>query len=571
MDPESSGPQIGSTRFSVQCERATITANSSQPAAVALGLTRIALNIPISNDELAAARALLTSGSADQAISAAQALVGRNPNDHRAWHLLSLSQAKSGRIEEAQTSIARAIDLAPTDVGLRLQQGQYLIANGQRRDALGVAYSLAQASLPRADWNDALGTLFALCDEPSHALPLFERAVSQAPSHTQYRYNLAAIQRMTGDLTGAEATLNEVIAAQPSNGYAYYTRSDLRTQTPARNNVRQMLNALETHIRHAGDQILLCYALGKELDDIGDYASAFSYFKRAADAQRRLFTYDVADDVAVIARIIERHTASKLVNTQGFECDECIFVLGLPRTGTTLVEQVLSAHSEIFGAGELQAFPLALVNAAKQRRDRTVPKLELVDRSLEIDPYALGHAYIEATRPQTGKTRRFIDKQPLNYLYAGLISQALPNARFIAVLRDPVDSCFAMYRTLFTGAYPFSYTLPELATYYLSWQRLIDHWRGTLGSRLLVVRYEDLVRDFESTARRMIEHCGVDWEDELLTFHRQKRAVTTASATQVRRPVYTSSVGKWRNYATQLRPLVEALGTLASTADRRTV
>jgi tetratricopeptide (TPR) repeat protein len=511
---------------------------------------------------LDSARSLLAAGRLDEAASAAQALLAANARDHRAWHLLSLVEAKRGRMLEALACIGRAVALEPEDTGLRLQQGQYLIANGQRREALDVAESLAAATLSRADWNDALGTLFALCDEPSRALPFFRAAVGQSPNDGRYHYNLAAIQRMTGDLTDAEATLNSVIARQPSNAYAYYTRSDLRTQSRESNHVGEMIDALDRHVRHVADRILLCYALGKELDDMGDYGRAFHYFKRGADMQRGLFTYDVRDDTAAIDRIIERHTPEVLADVAGFDSDECIFVIGLPRTGTTLVEQILSSHSEVFGAGELQAFPLAVVNAAKELCDRPIGKLDLVDLSLRIDPERLGRRYLEATRPQTGKTPRFVDKQPMNYLYAGLIGRALPRARFIVVSRDPVDSCFAMYRALFTGAYPFSYTLPELATYYAAWHRLIRHWRAVLGHRLLVVRYEDLVQRFEETARRLTEHCGLEWEERILGFHAHGRTVTTASATQVRRPVYASSVGKWRNYEEQLTPLTQSLRAL---------
>jgi tetratricopeptide (TPR) repeat protein len=514
---------------------------------------------PPSTGALEDAWPLLMAGQLDQAAAIAQSLIATNAHDHRVWHLLSLVQAKRGRIADALSCITRAIILDPQDVALRLQQGQYLIANGQRREALDVAMSLAGAALPRADWNDALGTLFTLCDEPARALPFLHLAVAQAPEDSRYRYNLAAAQRMTGDLREAEATLNSVIAKQPSNAFAYYTRADLRTQSHESNHVGEMIDALEKHAVAAGDRILLCYALGKELDDLGDYHSAFDYFKRGSDAQRRLFRYDVRDDIGVIERIIARHGPEALTAPSGFESDECIFVIGLPRTGTTLVEQVLASHSEIFGAGELQAFPLAVINAAKELGNGGTGKLELVDLSLKIDPERLGRAYLQATRPQTGKTSRFVDKQPTNYLYAGLIARALPRARFIVVVRDPLDSCFAMYRALFTSAYPFSYALPELALYYAAWHRLIRHWRAVLRERLLVVRYEDLVQRFEETARGMIAHCGLAWEERISSFHAQGRAVTTASASQVRRPVYTSSIGKWRRYEPHLAPLIEAL------------
>ncbi len=545
----------------IQCVQSSLVAIAGHRSESELDADPVMKNSTLPGG-LDAARSLLAAGRLDEAASAARSAIATNATDHRAWHLLSLVEAKRGRMVEALTCIGQAVGMEPHDAGLRLQQGQYLIANGQRREALDVALSLAAATLSRADWNDALGTLFTLCDEPSRALPFFRSAVRQSPNDSRYHYNLAAVQRMTGDLADAEATLDSVIARQPSNAYAYYTRADLRTQSRQSNHVAGMIDALDRHVRHVGDRILLCYALGKELDDIGDYSRAFHYFERGAVAQRSLFRYDVRDDAAAIDRIIERHTPELVAGGVGFDSDECIFVIGLPRTGTTLVEQVISSHSEVFGAGELQAFPLAVINAAKELHGGPVGKLELVDLSLRLDPERLGRSYLEATRPQTGGTRHFVDKQPTNYLYAGLIGRALPRARFIVVSRDPLDSCFAMYRALFTGAYPFSYTLPELAAYYAAWHRLIRHWQAVLGDRLLVVRYEDLVARFEETARRMTEHCGLGWEEPILSFHAHTRTVTTASATQVRRPVYASSVGKWRNYEEQLMPLIQALRAL---------
>lgn len=505
---------------------------------------------------------MILAGKLADAVRLARALLERHPLDHRPWHLMSLVHAKGGRLADAIGCIERAVAMQPGDPGLRLQHGQYLIGLGRRREALAVAARIAAAPLERADWNDALGTLWTLCDEPARALPFFERAVAQAPNDSRYLYNLAAVQRMIGEIAAAEATLNRVIAAQPANAYAYYTRADLRTQTSGDNHIAQMIGALDAQVRHAGDRILMCFAIAKELDDVGRYALSFDYLQRGNDQQRRLFTYDVADDTATIDRIIALHGPAVIDAACAHDTNECIFVLGLPRTGTTLVEQILSSHSAVHGAGELQAFPLAVVDAARQLAGRAVAKLELAEWALRIDPQQLGRAYIETTRPQTGRTPHFVDKQPANYLYAGLIRRALPRARLIVVARDPVDSCFAMYRALFTGAYPFSYTLAELATYYSAWHRLIRHWRAVLGDNLLIVRYEELVNNFEPTARRLIAHCGLEWEDACLSFHRHSRTVATASAVQVRRPIYGSSVGKWKNYREQLAPLVAMLQQL---------
>lgn len=512
--------------------------------------------------DLERGRSLIVAGKLDEASRIATALTWQYPEDPRPWHVMSLVHAKASRLPAAVECIRRALTLDPADPALRLQLGQYLIAMGRRREALGVADEVAQITLERGDWNDALGTLFTLCDEPLRAVGFFERAVAQVPNDDRYLYNLAAVQRMIGDLDAAEVTLNRVIAMRPSHAYAYYTRADLRAQTPDSNHIETMTRVLGSEVRHVGDRILMCFAIAKELDDVGNYDLSFHYLKIGSDQQRSLFSYRVGDDTATIDRVIKVFTPAAVAGRRGFDTKECLFVMGLPRTGTTLVEQILASHSAVHGAGELQAFPLEVIKSAQKLAGRRVGKMELAEWTLKADPELLGRAYLEATRPQTGRTPFFVDKQPTNYLYAGLIRRAFPQARMVVLARDPIDSCFAMYRTLFTGAYPFSYTLAELAVYYSAWHRLIRHWQSVLGDHLLIVRYEDLVLDFEATARRLVAHCGLEWEDRCRSFQTQSRAVTSASAVQVRRPIYQTSVAKWRNYREHLAPLVAALEEL---------
>jgi hypothetical protein len=211
--------------------------------------------------------------------------------------------------------------------------------------------------------------------------------------------------------------------------------------------------------------------------------------------------------------------------------------------------------------GELESFPLATIRAVQGVTRHPVDKLEFVQRALEVNFASLGKEYIESTRPRTGHRPRFTDKLPLNYLYAGLIHAALPNARLILLRRHPLDNCYAMYKTLFGSAYPFSYDLTELAHYYVAWHRLMQHWESVLGGALLCVEYEDLVSDQEGVSRRIIEHCRLPWEDGCLEFHRNSASVATASAVQVRQPIYSSSVGRWRSYAKQLDALASHLRT----------
>jgi tetratricopeptide (TPR) repeat protein len=503
---------------------------------------------------------LIATGRLQEASLLAEQLLRQAPADSRTWHLASTLHLRAGRIDEAAACLERAVAAAPGDLAYQVRYGQCLARLGRRREALAVAERLAEAPPESAPLLDALGTLFSHCDEPARALVYFRGAVAVEPGRAAYLYNLATAQRMVGDLDGAEASLEQLIARKPDDYGAYYTRADLRTQTPERNHVEELERVIERGLPDRPAEVTMCFAIAKELEDVGEYARAFEFLKRGCERQRRAMSYDVATDVATIDRIIELHDRAAVADDgRGLDNDECIFVVGLPRSGTTLVERILAAHSDVQAAGELPAFPQQAVRAVTTAAGGPVSKLEFVARSLEVDPAELGRRYLEETRPQTGRTPRFVDKMPLNYLYAGLIHRALPRARIVALERDPMDSCNAMYKTLFTGAYPFSYDLGDLGRYYLAWQRLMRHWRVVLGDALLVIRYEELVVDQEAVSRRLLAHCGLAWQDACLAFHTQQAPVTTASAVQVRRPVYATSVGRWRQYSAQLAELAQLL------------
>ncbi len=267
--------------------------------------------------------------------------------------------------------------------------------------------------------------------------------------------------------------------------------------------------------------------------------------------------YEVETDLGIMRRICEVFGSETLAGPGGGDLGgDAIFVIGLPRTGTTLVERVLASHPGVCSAGELSNFSVELT-----RQVQALPggapasRTDFVDRAARIDFRALGEAYLSSTLPYRDAQARFIDKLPFNYLYAGLIHRALPRARIVSLERHPMDSCYSIYKQLFRDAYPFSYDLDELGRYFVAYTELMRHWHRVMPGVIHTVRYEHLVADLDGEARRLLGHCGLAWDDRCLRFHENPDASTTASAMQVRQPIYAHSVGRWRNYARQLEPL----------------
>ena len=308
-------------------------------------------------------------------------------------------------------------------------------------------------------------------------------------------------------------------------------------------------------------RVQLLYALAKEREDLGDYARNFAALEAGASLRRKGMRYDVANDVRTLDKIIELHDASALAQLgPGYETREPIFVLGLPRSGTTLVERILGNHRAVSAAGELRHFPEQMTQLARESLGgRDLPRDELVAHTLNLDMRELGRRYLESTRPRTGARPHFVDKLPLNYLYCGLIHGSLPRARIVHLRRHPLDACYAIYKTLFSHAYPFSYDLVELGQYYVAYDRLMSHWRTAMPGVIYDLHYEAIVADPEGETRRLLDHCGLEFESACLDFHRSPEASTTASAVQVRRPIYRDSVSRWRNVAAQLEPLTQVL------------
>ena len=509
-------------------------------------------------DMVAQAESLLSKGRLQEAVNIANHALRNYRRDPRIWSLFCKINLAQRDYDNAIDNAKKVIELAPENIQSYLLLARMYISAGKNSQSIAQIEKAASFSPGQASLNDVIGTLYSLCDETEKALAYSRRAVDKEPDYPFYRSNLALIQRMTGDIDGAETNFNQVIKSDPHNYQAYYARADLKTWTEENNHIAQMKDLLLSGVTNWRGEVSLRFAIAKECEDIGSYAEQFRFIKSACDLQRRHTRYDVSDDIEAIDRIIEVYTKDTLAKIgPGYASAEPIFVLGLPRTGTSLVDRIIGNHSKVYSAGELNNFSSVLVKAIQEKSGSTKMKMtEMIDRSVETDATLLGENYIESTRPKTGHTPHFIDKLPLNYLYCGIIHAALPNAKIVVLERDPLDACFAIYKTMFIGIYPFSYDLKELGNYYLAYRRLVDHWQDVLGDALYCVNYEVLVEDTEAEVRKLLEYCNLGWESQCIEFHNNPAPATTASAVQVRQPIYQSSVGKWKHYREELEPLI---------------
>ena len=472
------------------------------------------------------------------------------------------------RALQALPLIEQALARDPDNPRLHLQHAQCLLALGRKDDAVAAA-TLALGQAPAdAAFFDALGGVFSFADAQVRALAAYDRAVQLAPDDPRPLFNRATILRFVGRLDDAEADYDRVIALKPDDFEAYKNRSDLRRQTGLRNHLAELGAVLAT----APDwraTVQLRYALAKEHEDLGNYAQSFAELEQGSRLRRAHLRYDVAADVATVDWIIAAFPADPGDSVPAARdaaatapAGAPIFVLGLPRSGTTLVDRILGSHSRLFSAGELNDFALALV-AAVVRRDggAPLPRRELVARSAKLDFAALGRDYIARSLriPGRPEASRLIDKMPLNYLYCGLIARALPQAKIVHLARHPMAACYAMYKTLFRDGYPFSYDLSEIARYYAAYRRLMDHWERTLPGRIHTLHYEALVANQDVETRRLLAFCGLEWEEACASFHLNPAPTTTASAAQVREPVHGRSLAQWRHYERQLAGLYEQL------------
>jgi tetratricopeptide (TPR) repeat protein len=522
-----------------------------------------------STDEFASlharAQELLRLGQLDRAQELCVRILKHEPAHADAHFLLGMIAAQKRRFDKALAFVERAIALDGGRAEYHAHRGRCLAMRRQTDQALAAVERAMELKPNDALSWDTIGVVLSHAGDHNRAADSFGRSARLRPNNPGYQFNLASSLKFIGDLEGAEQAYEAAIAADPAFYRAHWALANLRRQTAQRNHVGRLERLLPEAETDVDGQLYLRYSLAKEYEDLGQYDRAFDCWQAANQRKRASLDYDIADDAAIFEALQRKFRGLGQSPATGCGTEEPIFILGMPRTGTTLVERILSSHSQVHSAGELQNLGLLIKRGAATPSRRILDE-ETIRRGLELDPAALGQAYLDSTRPGTGHTAHFIDKTPLNFLLIGFIYRALPNARIICLRRHPLDTVLSNFRQLFAlqfSYYNYAYDIEDTARYFLLFNALMQFWDEELPGRILRVDYESLVADQAGESRRIIEHCGLAWEEACLNFEQNAAPVATASAAQVREPVYTRAVARWRRYADQLAParaLLEAAG-----------
>jgi tetratricopeptide (TPR) repeat protein len=504
---------------------------------------------------------LSSQGCYDEAAAVAQRAIELSPRLVDAY--LNLAEVEISR--HRHDAALRALDMlqafAPQHPAALVARAKALKQIERLDEALAFARQAVALAPHSAEAHNTLAMVFQALGQTDEALDQFEQA-AQLPGAVaeEALVGRATLLMEAGRRDEALAAFDRALEAFPGSVQALVSRADARTFKAGDPDIA----ALEAYLaegerRSLPDRISAHFALGKAYLDIQDAARAFHHFDAGNRQKRASFTYDSVATTQWMARIADTFTPELLARLQGTgEASELpVFIVGMPRSGTTLIEQIVSSHPQVTGAGELSA--LRLVVEGSGLFPDWVPGMTGEDATQRLLP--LGRDYLSRIAPLVQGRTRLVDKMPGNFLYAGLIPLILPGARIIHARRDPVDTCLSCYTKLFGGEQQFTYNQTELGEFYRDYERLMAHWAQVLPAQQFIeVDYEAVVDDLEGEARRLIDFLGLPWDDACVKFHENQRVVRTASVNQVRQPIYKTSKGRWQAYADHLGPLLAALG-----------
>ena len=487
-----------------------------------------------------------------------QQLLAQIPQHHGAWHGLGIIAFKRGQYGQAIELVIKAIRIN-SGIGLYHRNLAELFRLNGNLDKAILAAENATTLMPD-DAASFYNLAIAYAEQGRHddAELCYKQVLSIQPDHTMALNNLGNVYSEQGKMDEAKECFNEAIMRKPDSADAHYNLSALKTYTPD-DEQYNILKSLESNADSmpAQSQIHLYFALGKAHEDCKHYSDAFAAYDKGNRIYHSTHSFNENSESknhhavknVFTAEFMEKHHGA------GLEQSDPVFIVGMLRSGTTLVEQILSSHSKIAGAGEVPELTQVIDVFAGGKGKLFYPQ------HCSSDDWArMGKLYLEKLEKyRDSPDVQWVSNKTLsNFLHLGMIKLMFPNARIIHVLRDPMDACFSCYAKLFSSDVGFSYNLEELGRYYVRYRQMMEYWENILpAGSIHTIHYEDLIKDFEPQARALIQYIGAEWEESCLTFQNNKRKVFTASIAQVRKPLYTTSVARWEHFSDQLQPLME--------------
>ncbi len=487
-------------------------------------------------------------------------ILRRDPRNLEALRLLALIAMKTEHYGQAESLLKRAVAIAPDFLAAWIDLSRAQLERHELQAALASIERAVQLSPHSANVHMNLANAQARSGHHDQAVASYRRAIELGPDLPGGYLGLGNTLKTIGQQTEAIEAYRHATAMRADLSEAWWSLSNLKTFRFENHEIETMQRQLEAPELSDEARVQFCFALAKASEDLGDYARAFELYDRGNRTRRAQEHYDPVETEAINDRIMKVFDAGFLTQHAGLGHPDPapIFVVGLPRSGSTLIEQILASHSLVDATHELPEAGRLIQQINRTRHDRITYPEAVRDFAGETWA-ALGRTYIDQTRKHRRDAPYFIDKMPNNFASIGLLNLALPNAKFINARRHPLDTCLSCYKQLFARGQPFTYDLMELGEYYLQYDRMMAHWHAVLPGRVLDVHYESVVADQAAQTRRLLEFCGLPWEDACLRFYETERAIRTASSEQVRRPIYSSAIGVWRHYSQQLAGLIEIL------------
>ncbi len=506
--------------------------------------------------QLQRAAVMFSEGRLEESLPGFEAALGSTPSTPSLLYSFGALLSSLEKHEAAIEKFTQALALQPDFVDARVHLGRALAALGRHDQALTHFQSALALAPDHAGAHGYASISLEALNHPDAALFHAERSVEIDPNSPEAQFALGQISVIHGRMAPARAALRRAMQLAPSAPLYYRAFGEwfgFGDDAAALERLRTLAQGADAH--PDADRLHLYFALHKALEDEGRWADGFRYLIQANEIQRRRTPYDEADALGLMARVRAAFGPEHLTELggSGEPCRKPIFIVGMPRSGTTLVEQVLAAHPDVAAGGELSILG-EVVTAETGASSDALDAVRL---------QRMGRRYLDLVTTIAPDAQRFTDKMPGNFVLIGMIRLMLPQASIIHVRRDPLDTCLSCFSKLFTRGQPFANDLGELGRYYRSYRALMAHWRRVLpAGAMLEIDYEDLVSDFQPQAARILDHCGLDWSPQCLAFDKANRPVRTASAAQVRKPIYRTSVGRGRRYGELLQPLLDALGDL---------